>query len=178
MRGGRLVIPTATPFPTPTPWPTLDSGWRVSPTPEFRVPVVEDPRSCTGEFREMLVNYRGRIPFSAQVAFLLARDLRSERPDCVDLGWNPEFDPGLSCEGASVGGVMLSPDLIYRAHALASRDPQPTGKDERGNVLVHFARVPLQDAPGCWYYSVKGQVWGWWVSGGGSGEGPAGVPRL
>lgn len=45
----------------------------------------------------------------------------------------------------------------------------PTGRDEKGNILVHFARLPDADAAGCWYYNAARQAWAWAAPGIGSG---------
>ena len=179
--GDRLVIPTFTPQPTPTPrvFPTL------VPTPTLEPVFSPGPRgvgsgagshlsgnalpSCTGVYREMLLEYRGRIPFSSQVARGLAEGLREDRPDCVEAGWAPELEADRVCILPHVAGVRLSRGLTWQRHSMADPRAVPTARDSSGSMLVHFARMPLVDARGCWYYHSPTREWAWLVSGSGSG---------
>lgn len=168
----RLVIPTPTARPTSTPRPTLDLSRHVSredlgPVEPTKVP--EELRSCNDHYRGMLIEYRGRIPFGSQAALLLSQDLRERRPDCVTEGWDPLFEVNLVCGSGSVAGMQISPGLTHRTHSLAPTRALPTARDRKGNILVHFARMPLVDARGCWYYNVTRESWAWLISGVGSG---------
>ena len=174
--GDRLTIPTPTPRPSPTPRPTLDWSQEVSPSgngnPAVPVEVAEpedEIQSCSDLYRQMLIDYRGRVLFGSQVALLLSRELRELRPDCVEQGWAPRFEADLVCVSGSVAGMRISDGLTRRPHSLASPRALPTARDDRGNILVHFARLPLVDERGCWYYSASGEAWAWLVSGSDSG---------
>ena len=175
--GDRLEIPTPTPVPTLTPLPVRDGGGkRVSAEMEQEaaasaVPLEtsEEPRSCIDHYRAMLIEYRGRVPFSSQVALQLSRELGELRPDCPAQGWAPRFEPGLVCVTGSVSEVPISPRLTQRRHSLSTPQPLPTARDDRGNILVHFARLPLRDEAGCWYYRASRDAWAWLVSGVDSG---------
>ena len=173
--GGRLVFPSPTPVPTRAPRPTRDFA-RIFSTPEAPaaatpVPagVREAPLSCVDQYRRMLLDYDGRLLFGAEVAWSLSEELKGLRPDCVESGWNPVLDTGLACVSGSVAGVDISPGLTRRLHSVALPRALPTGRDDRGNVLVHFERSPLADRPGCWYYNSARRTWAWSVSGVDSG---------
>ncbi len=173
--GYEMVIPTRTPVPTATRRP-LRSVSSVTPTPAWEFPVLEVPETvwggnvtCTREYRAMLLDYDGRIPFGAQVARELALELRDSRPECVELGWNPELSPGRVCVGDRVGAVQISRQLSPRSGSLSSGGALPTARDEDGNVLVHFARLPETGHAGCWYYDSARESWAWIVSGRDSG---------
>ena len=174
--GDRLTIPAATPRPIPTPRP--------SPTPGFSLEVSQSGdgggavevvgpgdgiRSCTSHYRQMLIDYRGRVLFGSHVGLLLSRELRKLRPDCVGQGWKPSFEADVVCVSGGVAGMRISDALTWLPHSLASPRALPTARDDRGNILVHFARLPLVDERGCWYYSAAGDAWAWKISGGGSG---------
>ena len=172
----RLVIPTLTPMPTPT--PTLRSApvFSGSGTPEpssdalqVSMDDADESLGCTAQYRRMLVSYRGRIPFGAEVAQSLAADLLELRSDCVEDGWAPEFTSSRACIRGRVAGVSISPGLSGRSNSIALPAAFVSGRDDQGNILLHFARVPHQDSPGCWYYSAGREAWAWMVLGGDSG---------
>ena len=171
--GDRLIIPTPTPQPTPTPWasPTPDFSGEVSQPGDGAVEVAEpgdEIRSCTSHYRQMLIDYRGRVLFGSHVALLLSRELRDLRPDCVEQGWEPRFEANVVCGFGKVAGMRISNALTWQSHSLASSRALPTARDGRGNILVHFARLPLVDQRGCWYYSASRKAWAWKISGGDS----------
>ena len=173
--GGRLVFPSPTLVPTPSPRPTRDFS-RLLSTPEptaESTPVPAGGRaelpSCVEQYRRMLLDYDGRLVFGAEVAWSLSEELKELRPDCVESGWNPVLDTGLTCVPGSIAGVDISLGLTRRLHSVALPRALPTGRDDRGNILVHFKRVPLVDRAGCWYYNSARMAWAWWVAGVGSG---------
>ena len=129
----------------------------------------DEIRSCNSHYRQMLIDYRGRVLFGTNVALLLSRELRDLRPDCVEQGWEPLFEADLVCVSGRVAGIRISDALTWLPHSLAPPVALPTARDGRGNILVHFARLPLVDERGCWYYSASGEAWAWLVSGSGSG---------
>ena len=172
--GGRLSFPVATPTSPPTPRPTRDLTLSVAtPTLAAKTPVPEHPGmfwegeilSCADQYRRMLIEYDGRVPFGVEVAWSLSEELKDLRPGCVDEGWNPLFDPGVACLSGSVAGISISPGLTRRLNSVAHPMALPTGRDGQGNILVHFERLPLVDGPGCWYYNSAGQAWAWSVLG-------------
>ena len=177
--GDRLSFPTATPIPRPTPRPTRDFSVMRVPTqePVVATPVPELPGmvwegetlSCADEYRRMLINYDGRVPFGAEVVWSLSKDLKDLRPGCVDEGWNPHFDAGVACVSGSVAGIRISSGLTHRLNSVSHPMALATGRDGNGNILVHFERLPFVDGPGCWYYNSAGQVWAWSVLGGSLG---------
>ena len=172
---GRLFFPSPTPVPTPSPRPPRDFSRIFStlpaalPPPTTPAEAPEEPPSCVDQYRRMLLDYDGRLHFGAEVAWSLSEELKELRPDCVESGWNPVLDTGLACVSSSVAGLDISPGLTRRLHSVAPPRALPTGRDERGNILVHFKRVPLVDRPGCWYYNSARRAWAWSVSGVDSG---------
>ena len=189
----RLVFPTATPVPTPTPRPFLDLRFidpspapEPSPEPGFvREPVSFwagrdiDPvsLSCRDRYREMLMAYDGRIPFGPEAARALSEELVSNRPECLEEGWSPEFDLGRVCVRDTVGGVRIRPGLIHSAGAWSPAQAVGTGRDGEGNILLHFKKLPLKDGRGCWYYLAGRRSWSWFAVGEGGGVDPRIFPE-
>ena len=176
--GGRLAVPTPTPVPTPTRVPLpgfipevpLDtSGGGLSGPHGASEDAAAVPPSCVDHYRRMLVEYEGRVPFGSQVAYQLSRELVELRPDCSRQGWSPRFEADLVCVTGRVGEVSISRGLTWRQNSLSYPRAVPTARDSRGNILVHFARMPFDDAGGCWYYSSDTRAWAWLVVGSGSG---------
>ena len=177
--GDRLSFSVPTPTPRPTPRPTRDFSVMRVPTqePVVATPVPELPGmvwegeilSCADEYRRMLINYDGRVPFGVEVAWSLSEELKDLRPGCVDEGWNPLFDAGVACVSGSVAGIRISPGLTRRLNSVSHPMALATGRDGNGNILVHFERLPFVDGPGCWYYNSTAQVWAWSVLGGSLG---------
>ena len=173
---GRLTVPTPTPAPTPTRLPTPEpllpkdvSAAVPGPAGSGVVPGEEGPPSCIDEYRGMLIDYRGRVPFGSQVALQLSRELEELRPDCVAEGWAARFEADVVCVSGSVAGLPLSPGLTWRLQSLSKPQAAPTARDGGGNILVHFARLPFVEARGCWFYRSSSRTWAWFVSGGDSG---------
>lgn len=171
----RLVIPTPSPTPTPTrrPPPVFSSsgGGEPHPTLEAAPGGGDDrlPLTCTAEYRRSLVDYRGRIPFGAEVARDLAERLREARQDCAGDNWAPELSSSRVCFRASIAGVNVSPGLTGRASSVAIPVVLTSGRDDSGNILLHFARLPSRDDPGCWYYQASREAWAWIALGRDSG---------
>ena len=168
--GGRLAFPTPTAAPAPTVRPTLavrEVLRRVAPT---RSPLVlkfgvEGQMSCEDEYRRMLIGYEGRAPFGAEVAERLSEELTAGRPGCVEEGWVPEFGLERVCLSTVVGGLKLSYGFLRAGGRLNTPTTLSTRRDESGNILVHFERLPLREESGCWYYAASQQAWGWVVAG-------------
>ena len=166
----RLVIPTLTPTPVPTlrPPPVFSAPLPEVSSADLRVVADEavEPLSCTAQYRLSMVEYRGRIPFGAEVAQELAEALVQLRPECAGEDWGPELASGRACLRGRISGVPISPGLTGRSNPIALPVPLTSGRDELGNILVHFARVPGHDSPGCWYYTADRGAWAWLVLGG------------
>ena len=85
------AAPAATEGPVDTPVP--------DPTPAMRRPAPVTMPDCGDSFRRMLAGYDGPNPFTVDVVNEFNDEFVAQRPDCVALGWGPEFsqDPrGLS----------------------------------------------------------------------------------
>ena len=189
----RLVFPTATPAPTPAPRPALDLRSfepgptpAPSPAPEFaREPLSFwagrdiDPvsLSCRDRYREMLIAHGGRTPFGPEVAQSLSEELLSNRPECLEEGWSPEFGLERVCVRDTVGGVRIRPGLIHSAGVWSPAQAVGTGRDGEGNILLHFQKLPLKGTRGCWYYLAGGRSWSWFAAGEGGGVDPRIFPE-
>ena len=172
-QGERLELPTAT-VPVP---PTR----RVMPVVERRGAVVEsvpatlvaepgsETRGCEEHYRDLLGEQGPRPVFGAEVAWRLSEELLEARPECLEEGWAPELGLEVQCQGPVVGGLSVSEGLLRYEGQTNRPRLGPTGRDQYGNVLLHFRRLPLTDGPGCWYYQVSRDTWGWQVMGGASG---------
>ena len=171
----RLVFPTETPIPTPTVRPTPDFSRLALPTvtpvlPEASVePEFPEGLSCVQQYRLMLVNYDGRAPFGLQVAYDLSESLKEYRPECLTQGWNPVFNPSVVCTSGSVAKVRLTSGLTRRLTSGSKPQALATTRDSSGNMLIHFTRLPMEHARGCWYYRSDDDAWAWVVDGGGFG---------
>ena len=177
--GDRLVFTTPAPTPALSPAPSPSSVPSLVPSQDGLVaslastPTPEPPGmlwqgdvpSCVDLYRRMLVGYDGRIPFGAEVAWSLSEEFRNMDAGCADEGWDPLFDAGVVCERGSIAGVRISPGLTRRLNSIAHPKALPTGRDSKGNILVHFRRLPLGDGAGCWYYNSARRVWAWTVLG-------------
>ena len=169
----RLVLPTATVVPTPTRRPTpvmvrmeavLEAA---APAPvEERAP---ETRGCVEHYRDLLAGAGPRPVLGAEVAWRLSEELVGSRPECLEEGWSPELGLEVQCGGSAVGGVGVARGLLRFGGQTNRARLGPTGRDEYGNVLVHFRRLPLVDGAGCWYYQASRDTWGWRVLGGESG---------
>ena len=142
---------------------------------------TEEPLSCVDDYRHLLVDYGPH--FSHEDASSLSEELKKLRPDCAEAGWNPitpsagrHNSPKYYC-GTTVAGTEISRELTYkRLSTSSSRYARPTGRDGKGNILIHFEKLPLVDSPGCWYYKADDQTWSWSVSKGNMGIDQARVP--
>lgn len=190
--GQRLVFEKTPVVPTPTvtPRPTPDFSVRKSrggtPRPtvarraglEFgRFQNVE--LGCVEAFRARLVGYVGRELFGPEVAWKMSGEFLEERPDCREEGWGPEFSLEAECVGLDVGSVQIGNAFVVwegarekSARVLSSR------KDEWGNILLHFSRMPLQEGSGCWYYRASDETWVWVVRKGSKVENGVDNPDL
>ena len=164
---------------SPTPRPTLVIATRVPegdleatlrPTlslgRSFPRPVVVDVGvlPCEKQFRRMLIDYDGRVPFGPEVVSELSERLGELRPDCLDGGWAPEFGLGVQCLGVSVGGMRIGDGFIRWEGSIKKRAKVfSTRRDGGGDILVHFEKLPFLGEGGCWYYEVRSRSWGWVV---------------
>ena len=175
----RLVFPTFTPVPTSTPRPTRVALSRKigvlaltpAPTLALALAVLVDPPdggvvSCVDHYRRMLIDYEGRIKFGPEVVGELSEDMKEVRPDCVIEGWAPEFGLETVCRGTRIGQVRVI-DVFFRW--VGNRESRPiarsTMRDDRGNILVHFQRMPFYEGRGCWYYDSGSLSWAWLLVG-------------
>ena len=187
----RLVIPTMTPAPSPTPRVLAvvlsDVDRRGAPTPTplpaalaalFDVP-EEGILSCMDQYRRMLIDYRGRVPFGPEVAEQLSDGMLSVRKDCGEEGWAPEFGLEIVCVGLRVSGLRISDGFVVWEGA---KEKYPrvlsTRRDGNGNLLVHFKRLPFQESRGCWYYDTVRLSWAWVVSKDSGAEGGVDRPEF
>ena len=175
--GDRLVVPTPTPAPTPTlvslpgPAPVVavsSPGGSLSGLYGESEDAAAVP-SCVDHYRSLLIGYSGRVPFGSEVALQLSRELEELRPDCLREGWGPLFEADVVCVTDRVGDVPISRGLTWRHNSLSYPRAVPTARDSRGNILLHFARLPLRAERGCWYYSADARAWAWLAAGSGSG---------
>ena len=175
----RLEFPTFTPVPTSTPRPTRAPLSRrvatVVPTPTPGVSSAlaalvglpgDEVLSCVDHYRRMVISYDGRVPFGPEVVGELSEDMKSARPDCVAQGWSPEFGLESVCTLTTIAGVRVR-EVFFRWEG--SREPRPiarsTMRDDRGNIMVHFQKMPFHDGRGCWYYDSPALSWAWLVGG-------------
>ena len=158
-----LDIPTATPFPTPTPYPTFVPFESLGPVGVgvSRLPPLEVSLSCLDEFRADLAGYDGRGLFGAEVAQALSVDLVARRPECSDGGWSPRFGLAVVCEGGEVAGVKLPNGLVRLEGNFHFIFALGSGRDDDGNILLHFEKLPYADGPGCWFYRALDRQWAW-----------------
>ena len=133
----------------------------------------------------MLAGYDGPDPFTVDVVNEFNGEFVAQRPDCVALGWGPEFsqDPVVCLTeddlpggpSRQVGGTgtfeLLPTNMFYRPHFL------PDGSEsEMVHIFLHLNLVPLRgEVPGhgsllgsafggCWYYKGVGQSSFWYMS--------------
>ena len=126
--------------------------------------------TCRDDYRLMPIGYDGRIPFGAEVAWSLSEELKKRRPGCVEEGWDALPDTGVTCPSGAVAGVRISPGLTRRSNSVSHPEALPTGRDEQGNILLHF-RAGSPGGPSGLLVSTSSarQVWAWSVLGGESG---------
>ena len=142
-------FPRLRPRPTPAPRPAVldlrsfepGPAPAPSPAPEFaREPLSFwagrgiDPvsLSCRDRYREMLIAHGGRTPFGPEVAQSLSEELLSNRPECLEEGWSPEFGLERVCVRDTVGGVRIRPGLIHSAGVWSPAQAVGTGRDGAG----------------------------------------------
>ena len=154
---------TATPHPTFTPVPAaIDGG--VAPVGAVvgvaGLSVEPERLSCTGALRSELLGHDRDVYF--EDVQQLVDGLRQGRVDCSEDQWPAEVSILPVCQqGNSIELVAVSRSLW--SEASSRRNPQlgPTGGDARGNLLVHFSRLPGADegVGGCWYYRETTGEW-------------------
>ena len=69
--------------------------------------------------------------------------------------------PTRSAPGGSVAEMTLAFGLTRRQTSGSRPQALPTSRDSKGNILVHFIRLPLVETRGCWYYRAEYEDWGW-----------------
>ena len=171
------AAPAATEVPADTPVP--------DPTPAMLRPAPVTLPDCGDSFRRMLAGYDGPDPFTVDVVNEFNGEFVAQRPDCVALGWGPEFsqDPVVCLTeddlpggpSRQVGGTgtfeLLPTNMFYRDHFL------PDGSEsEMVHIFLHLNLVPLRDEVpehgsllgsafgGCWYHKGVGQSGFWHIS--------------
>ena len=168
-----------TPEPEGTPVPAPDAA------PAMLRPAPVTMPDCGDSLRRMLAAYDDPRPFTVDVVNRLNDEFVAQRPDCVALGWGPEFsqDPVVCLTeddlpggpSRQVGGTgtfeLLPTNMFYREHFL------PDGSEsEMVHIFLHLNLVPLRDEVpehgsllgsafgGCWYYKGVGQSSFWYMS--------------
>ena len=173
----RLVFPTSTLVPTSTPRParvalsrkisTLAPTSTPAPSLAF-APLVDLPDgevlSCVDHYRWMLIGYDGRIKFGPEVVDELSENMKEVRPDCVIEGWAPEFGLEAVCTSTRIAQTRVR-DAFFRWEGNKEKRAiaRATMRDDRGNIMVHFQRMPFHDGGGCWYYDSPNLSWAWLV---------------
>ena len=117
-------------------------------------------------YRRMLIGYEGRIKFGPEVVDELSENMKEVRLDCVIEGWAPEFGLEAVCTSTRIGRMRVK-DVFFRWEGKKEKRPiaRATMRDDRGNIMVHFQRMPFYDGKGCWYYSSSTLSWAWLVGG-------------
>ena len=117
-------------------------------------------------YRRMLIGYEGRIKFGPEVVGELSEDMKEVRPDCVIEGWAPEFGLEPVCTNTRIGRMRVK-DVFFRWEGRKEKRPiaRATMRDDRGNIMVHFHRMPFSDGRGCWYYDSSTLSWAWLFGG-------------
>ena len=155
-----------TPWPTFTPVATIEPIFAVKATPTGNdaepatVPVFNQPAkrfTCLADYRRWLVNYEWS---SARDLHRGMRDFRELRPDCNNVVFAPEFSSSPYCRdedrvgGARVGSFFsMGQAHNYNLQLLGTR------RSGSGDMLIHFARLPKSNRPGCWYYEARLDRW-------------------
>ena len=153
---------TATPYPTFTPVPAAVDGG-VAPAAVVGAPRLSaEPErlSCTGTLRSELLEHDRDVYFE-DVQQLVA-GLRQSRVDCSGDEWPVDVSVMPVCRaGNSVGSAEVSRSLWVEKSRRGKPLLGPTGGDARGNLLVHFSRLPGADegVGGCWYYRETTGEW-------------------
>ena len=132
------------------------------------VPLTEEEvkgLECQTRFRDVLVGYEEGAGFAAEVVDKLAREFLESRPDCKDIGWSPAFNFERVCVRESVAGVRLPNGLLDYVGSMGIPQSVGTARDEGGNMIIHFAKMPMEDAQGCWFYEARKRSWHWFVGG-------------
>ena len=158
-------------------------------TPVVEIDFVYELAPCAEDFWEMLARDRGLVgrwfeihprtltrllrereaQFDVDYVAALNEGFEASRPDCVAAGWAPEFSYGAECEGlifrdvditsggflgeyqgASVSGFTRQGEFVW--------NPTHQSGDQ---VLIHFARFPMNEGAGCWVGDMVSGRWGW-----------------
>ena len=162
-----MDFPGPTPAPTRTPRPTLDvdqiiavATVRAMPPTLVAANIQFHSESCVEHYQALLVDHPGDSLYPED-ALGIAESLLKTRAECANDGFHPEIDLEIACKGYLVGGVPLPPTLTVGSQIAGNLRAGGTARDSRGNMLVHFRRLPDQAAPGCWYYSANSRTWSW-----------------
>lgn len=129
-----------------------------------------DPKqACIAEFRRRLAGYvpadfRGE-ELDGFVVGRLAAQFLEERADCAELGWAAEPREEAVCKELYLPSSLPEkrqlnvPDSLWDR---TERRPRTGATQKEGrHVVVHFDRLPYQDAAGCWLYHGSYGVWAW-----------------
>ena len=186
-----LAPPSRTVAPTVGPAATAVGGSGPTETPAVTAgPVVHahyshEVSSCQQGFKDMVAQDRGLDDQSFRLhprtlnALLEERDdefdagyvralnqrFEAARPDCVALGWDPEFSDSPECQGPYLASLHFS--QVRHGFYGEFRDSgsgdfvwNPTSQNRR-QVMIHFERMPLRDGPGCWTGDLASGGWLW-----------------
>ena len=167
------VTPEVDPRPMSTPYPTFTPGPLVATRPASMEPLPSNVsgeltgavgvgnagKSCAEELRDRVASYHRPVR-AGDVLVLVAR-LREVRPDCGDQDWPVQASEVAVCrQGVGVGGVSVSVDLLD-GDGKGEDGLGPSRQDVRGNILLHFTRLPGAegDIGGCWYFQRATSTW-------------------
>ena len=172
----RLVIPDATAEAQPVVPVVLvaDSvaGSTPLPTRLPRLAYLESSAGCEAEFRRRIVQYDGPAGFGGELVSRLSEDFVRDAAFCAAEQWDPVFSLEPVCTGLDVAGHRV-PTALLSDGGSGPGDLGPTARDDFGNVLVHFVRMPFAFHPGCWFYDAGSELWAWQL-----GDGTEGFDRV
>ena len=126
-----------------------------------------EPPSCTEGFWSMLDSFEPPEALDFVVVQNLNAQFMESRPDCVEAGWDPEFDDGSTCGfDPSREATLEFPDGLAKILGGPKTSLHLTGAsvdpDWQGSLLIHVRRMPFEPGHyGCWYYNSRKSAWGW-----------------
>ena len=159
----RALRQPRTPVPANTPVPRLTSVQSD----------LDSSAGCEALFRSSLVSLPPEPLFGAEVVSAAVDTFVVESPSCLAEGWDPVVGLQRVCHGLRVGGLLLPEGLTTLPEFGGQRSAGVTGRDESGNLLIHFEAVPFESLSGCWFYDSSREIWGWSLS-----DGREGIDRV
>ncbi|MYC37765.1 MAG: hypothetical protein F4X66_12775 [Chloroflexi bacterium] len=168
----------------PTAPPTATAGPTMAPTEMLASNAVRVlQRSCSEDFRQMLLDYDGEAEFDAEIVRQLSDRFVEDRPDCSAEGWDPEFPD--KPEVCLVVKDLNSPLSYSHDRRSIRRFLHPTMRESASRfdddivLQVHFTKIPLlsmvpasllqvplrpgEAVGGCWLYSGPPEGGGKWT---------------